>query len=303
MVLGRHRVVDQDSIEAEIGDEHLAARDRDRDRFQQTLRVGVVHPLCQIRLMPRIKVGLADDEIRGLPVRGRDRVPDQDAAVLRVGDEELAARQPDTLRPAHAGGGRGRCARREVRLPEHDGRFRAVHRRNGVPEQDAVVVRVGDSHPHSVAMDGRGVVEAGNFRQVGGSCGVEVRLAQHGVGPADASWTLAVLRKHFLGRGHEARDSVVNEHPVVHRPRAQAVPVRDEQSIPRERDALGGTQHIAAGDRILAGEAVLADDETGAVIGHPDRCAEGSRSDRDDDRHQSRRPGRLLNVESHFESS
>ena len=284
LVLGRHRVVDQDAVEAEIGDEHLAARDRDRDRLQQTLRVRVVDALRQIRLMPRVHVGLADHEIRGLSVRSRDRVPDQDAAVLRVGDEELAARQPDTLRPAHAGGGRGRCARREVRLPEHDGRFRAVDRGNRVPEQDAVVVRVGDGNPHAVAVDGRGVVETGNFRQVGRRRRVEVRLAQNGVGPADAGGTLAVLRKDFLGRGHEARDAVVDEHPVVHRTRAQAVAVGDEESIPRERDTLGGAQHLAAGDRILAGEAVLADDETGAVIRHPDRRAEGTWSDCSEDR-------------------
>ena len=283
LVLGRHRVVDQHSIEAEVGDEHLAVGDRDRDRFQETLRVGVVHALRQIRLMARVEVRLADHDVRGLPVRGRDRVPDQDAAVLRVGDEELAARQPDALGPAHAAGGRARRARREVRLPEHDGWLRAVHRRNRVPQQDAVVVRVGEGHPHSVAVDARSVIESGNFRQVGGSCRVEVRLAQDDIGPADASGTLAVLRKHLLGRGHEARDAVVNEYPVVHRPGAQTVPVGDEESIPGNRDALGSAEHLAAGDWVLPGEALLADDEPGTVIGHPDGRGKGERSNRSDD--------------------
>ena len=148
-------------------------------------------------------------------------------------------------------------------------------------------------------MNCRGVVETGNFRQVGGLCRVEVRLAQDGVGPTDAGRTVAVLGKHFLGSWHETRHAVVNENPVVHRPGTKTVPVRYEQPIACEGDALGRTEHFAARNRILAGEAVLADHQTRTVVGHPDRRTKGEGSNRSDDCRENGPAKQLLGIESH----
>ena len=305
-VLRRHGVIDHDPVEAKIGDEQTPLRDSHADRVEQVLVVWIVDALGQVRLVPRVQVGLAQDEVRRLAVRGRDRVPDQDPAVLGVGHEQAPAIEPHALRPAHAAGRGfwGKAA--EVGLAEHDVRWRAADGRDRVPQQDAVVVGVSDRQDNPVAVHGGGVVEAGHVRQVRRRGGVEVRLPQHDVGESDASRAERVLRQQQVGLRHEAGDVVVDQDAVVDRARAEPVAVGHEEPVGRVGNALRRPEHLAAGDRVLASEALLADDQPRAVVVHPLRPA-GADQDRNRAlprrRSQRERQGaRQRSQEPHLES-
>ena len=278
VALGRHREVDQHAVETQIRDEHPPAGNRHRNRIQHPLLVGIVDAPGQVRFVARIQVGLAQHEIRGLPVRGRQRVPDQDAAVLGVGDEQLAVRQPDPLRAAHPARGGGRRVAGEVFLAEHHIRRGVGDGGDRMPQQHPIVVGVGDGDAQAVAGDSRGIVQAGPLREQRGLGRIEVGLAQHEIGPSDAGRAGPVLRQERFGARHEAGHAVVDQDAIADGPRAEAVAVGDEEPVPGERHALGRAEHLAARRRVLPGEALLADHEPGALVRDPDGLGPGRRA-------------------------
>lgn len=249
--------------------------------------------------MARVQVRLAQNEVRRLAVGGRDRVPDKDAAVLGVGDEQPAAVQPDTLRPPHpARGGLGESPG-EIGLAKHDIRIEAIHGGDRVPEKHPVVVGVGHGKPDAVTVHSRRVVEPRRVRQVGRACGLEVRLPEHCVGNAHARRTRLVLREESVRPGNECGDVLVDEDAVVDGQGAEAVAIRDEEAVAGVRHTLRGAEHLAAGDRVLPCKALLADYEPGTLVRHPDRFVVIVRPHVLDRRQHARRQ-RNESIESHL---
>jgi len=147
--------------------------------------LGLMHAVAQLKL-PIHVVGIlasAENHISRSTVRGRNAVVDQDAIVLRIRDVQLAVLNPDTLGTAHrlrsrcVVRGQRRC--REVSLSNHYIRGLIVGGGNAIPDQDAIVIGVGDYQVHSVRGNGGRQPEIAGRRDdvLGG--GLEIRLAEH----------------------------------------------------------------------------------------------------------------------------
>ena len=215
------RLVHQNAVVAAVGHEQpLAVREGEARKVQRRLaqvRVGGVpvavfsvrdlaHRGCLdasggIRRESVVRnagdhVLLAQSDIRGRVVPGRNRVPDQHPALAEVANEEALAVRAHGRRIEHVGGAGGRSAfsqislrlSGEVRLPQlYIGRL-PVCCGPTLPDQHAIVHRVGDKE--HVSLDPHTLRAAQRLRRRGNCVpgsgvradGDEIRLAKNQVG-------------------------------------------------------------------------------------------------------------------------
>jgi len=166
-----------------------------------------------------------------LIILGGQAVPDHDAVVLRVRHEQHAVLNPDALRRAQAGlADHHRLHRHEIRLPEHKiGRLPRLGG-NLIPEQNAIVRRIGHSQVSPIGGDRGGephpasrslVIHAG-----------KIRLAQNHRRALDAQRAASGVGANFrLHAWKQAGDVIEHHHPVVDRDVTDPVGIGHEEGV------------------------------------------------------------------------
>ena len=247
---------------SKIGDIEPDAVGGDRNRTAHVARGGVIAVLGQVRLDERGQSFLSQDQIGRRAVRGGNRVKNQYAVILRVGDKEFSVLDPDTLGPAHGFGGGDAASRdgvvSEVRLPQHHVGGNAVGRGYLAPDQNAIVVGVGDRNDAPIGSHAcRRTHAALGKVDVRGR---KIRLAQDHIGGSQADRTRTVVEQ-LVGRlGESAGDVLENKDALVHRRCADAVRIDHEQHVAGVGDPTHASDQILARALILFCEGTLSDD-------------------------------------------
>ena len=220
---------------------------------------------CQVRLYETGEVRLADYDIGRYPVFGRNRVVDENPIILRVGNVQLAARDPDADRSAkRSGGGRhGRSVVREVGLPDHDIRGLPVCMRHRKPDQDAIVVGIGNGQHFTVGGKAGRVAHSGRGESV--IRADEIRLPQHEARLSATHAAGAADDGGILQRARVSADVAELEHPVIVGKRAKTVGISYPQNPVRISDAAGRAKQLVRCAKILGGEIALPDYQTGSL--------------------------------------
>ena len=201
-----------------------------RDRIQKSVGMRVPVGLGQIRLYRDIEIGLAQHDVGRLAVLRRNRIPDQDAMILRIGDEQFAVLNPHTLRTAKTSVIHHHCALQdgsEIGLAQFEIRGLSIHRRNGFPDHDAIVRGIGHCQDFSIGSDsGRQPKAALGDMEIHAG---EIRLAEHGAGFSDARSAACNIRLDRIERSRK-RLRREQQYAIIYRREAGAVGIGNEQS-------------------------------------------------------------------------
>ena len=187
--------------------------------------------------------------------------------ILRVGYKELPVLDPDPLRSAHGFGGGDAASRdrvvSEVRLPQHHVGGNAVGRGYLAPDQNAIVVGVGDRNDAPIGSHAcRRTHAALGKVDVRGR---KIRLAQDHIGGSQADRTGPVVEQ-LVGRlGERAGDVLENKDTLVHRRGADAVRIDHEQHIAGVGNPAHTSDQILVRALILLCEGTLSDDQAGGL--------------------------------------
>ncbi len=288
-------VPDEDAIEAEVADDQAVGRiHRRRNRGDHVRRPHRVVGERQVGIDKRREIGLSHHLVRRLAVLLRNAVPDENAVVLGVGDQQLPVADGYALRVAQALrariGDRAlpiRRIRAEVLLADHHVRRRLDAGGNRIPDQNPVVVRVGDRQDlairgHTCRSSHAGGADCGRQAdrisagvRSGGAIDAAVRivgLAKDVGGLRGADWARTGIRRNRRRDcGDHAGNALVDHDAIILVGRVYPVAVDDKKRVVRVRKASHAVQQTLAGARNLRGEGRLADAGTGALAG-PEIC-------------------------------
>ncbi len=187
--------------------------------------------------------------------------------VLRVGDKKLSVLDPDPLRTAHGLGVRNVAARDrvvgEIGLSHHDVGRNAVGRGDLAPNQNSIVIGIGDRDDSSIGS------HAGRRPHTGlgdGDVGCrEILLTQNDVGHSEADRTNAVVGE-LVGRLRESGgETLENQDALIHRGRPDTVRVHHEQHVAGIGDTAHPTDQILLRALHRFREGTLTNDEPGGL--------------------------------------